>query len=159
MHVIPVALSIALAWGASPIIHKYVLRSADPLTVMILSGIIYTICVIVFVIFNWKRFYKSVHTLTRTSKKSIMWLAVTAIICGFIPNIVYFYILNKNDSYIVSALIYASPIFTLILAYYVLKEKITPIGFTGVILIMLGVLCIAFNENTNHERFIDIDKI
>jgi drug/metabolite transporter (DMT)-like permease len=39
-----------------------------------------------------------------------------------------------------------SPVFTLLIAFFFLKEKITPIGFFGVVFIVMGVVMLAFNK-------------
>jgi drug/metabolite transporter (DMT)-like permease len=54
--------------------------------------------------------------------------------------------LKKHDSYIISALIYSSPIFTLLLACLFLNEQITYYGLLGVLFIVVGVGFISTND-------------
>ena len=56
------------------------------------------------------------------------------------------YLLEDNDSYIITALVCISPFFTLILAYLFTKEKITIYGVLGTIFIVFGILLISYND-------------
>ena len=42
---------------------------------------------------------------------------------AFLANLLYLMVLKKNQSYIVSALIYSSPVFMFLIAWLFLKEK------------------------------------
>lgn len=76
-----------------------------------------------------------------------MWIGIAAILSGFVANLIYLFVLKKHQSYLVSALIYAAPAFTLLLAYFLLKEDISVIGFIGVIMVIIGTICIALNDH------------
>jgi drug/metabolite transporter (DMT)-like permease len=142
-EVIYIALCIAFLWGLTPVIHKHVLNTVDKKVVMVLSGMFYFTALIIYAAINW-------NTIKTESKKltvpSVFWIGFVALVAGFFANLIYYYILNKHDSYVVSALIYSCPVFTLILAYLFLKEKISMYGLAGVLLIVLGVICLAMNE-------------
>ena len=71
---------------------------------------------------------------------------LSAVIAGFFGNWIYMSILEDHDSYIITALVSISPLFTLILAYLFTKEKVTLWGAFGTILIILGILMISYNE-------------
>lgn len=75
-----------------------------------------------------------------------MVLVFVTIICGFGANILYLWVLQHNDSYVVTAVAFTSPIFTLILAYFILNERVTPISVVGVFMIVIGVYCISMNN-------------
>ena len=68
------------------------------------------------------------------------------VIVLFFGNIIYYYVLNDNNSSIVTALEGSAPLFTLIVAYYFLNEKVSFIGLIGILLIILGVVCISHND-------------
>ena len=65
---------------------------------------------------------------------------------SFIPNILYFYLLKEHDSYVVSALVNSAPVFTVLISYFLLKEKLTKYGIIGIILIVGGIVCLSFNQ-------------
>lgn len=116
---------------------------------MVLSNLFYTLCTIAYAIY-----YRDIilQDVTKLNSLTVGMMAFAACVCGFLMNVLYFKILKRYDSYIVSALIYSCPVFTLILAYLLLKERISFQGFLGVAFIILGVICLAFNE-TGAEPF------
>ena len=92
--------------------------------------------------------------------KQVFLIAITVILGGFFANLLYFIILNKHESSVVSALIYSSPVFTLVLAMLFAKEKVSIVGIMGIILITLGVICIAFNEKRHgRDGFVDVLRL
>jgi len=75
----------------------------------------------------------------------------------FLANLLFLEVLKYNNTYEVAAIGGIYPFFTLLLAYLFLKEKITVFGILGVILVVLGVVCISFNDtNFKLEEFIVI---
>lgn len=140
------ALFIAFLWGMSPIIHKVALHKISPPTALVISSIFYMSCVVVYAMIYKDTIIKDVHAL---DVRIMCMLAFTSIVCGFLSNIIYFGIIKKYESHIVSALIYACPIFTLIFASLFLRERISRFGVIGVVLITLGVICLAFNKAGN----------
>jgi len=78
--------------------------------------------------------------------RDILILCTVALIAGFLANLLYYYVLKSHESSIVSALVFSSPIFTLIIAHFVMKEQLYGFGILGIILISLGVVCIAYND-------------
>lgn len=137
------ALLIAFLWGLSPVMHKVALTDISPQTTLVVSSAFYTVCTVAFAVYFKDKIAKDVYG--GLSMRNILFLAFTSIVCGFFTNILYFSILKQNQSHIVSALIYSSPVFTLIMAYLLLRERITFAGFLGIILITFGVVLVAFN--------------
>jgi drug/metabolite transporter (DMT)-like permease len=70
-------------------------------------------------------------------------IGAIAIILSFIPNIIYYNLINDHDSYVVTALVNSAPVFTVGLSYLLLKENITKYGMLGVVLIIVGVFCLS----------------
>jgi drug/metabolite transporter (DMT)-like permease len=65
----------------------------------------------------------------------------------FMANMIYYYILKNHDSSIISALIYSSPVFTLIIAHLFLKERLDIYGVSGIFAIIIGVILISQNKS------------
>ena len=143
MHVVLFALIVAFLWGAQTVVHKYLLKTIDPKIVMIIGGLTTFVCLTCFALYHRKDIKRNAHALT---PRILAYIIITSILTVFVANLIYFYILSKNDSYIVSALIYASPVFTFFLAICFLKEKITYTGALGVFFIVLGVICMVLHE-------------
>jgi drug/metabolite transporter (DMT)-like permease len=97
----------------------------------------------VFAVVNLSTLKSSIRKL---ETKVLVIIAFTAIVTGFLPNLLYYFILQKSTSYLIATLIYSSPIFTLIASFFLLKEKITLYGFAGILSIIIGVVLLALNE-------------
>ena len=143
-----VALFIALCWGILPVAHKSILTHLSPITIMLFTAAIYTFLLIIYAAMNTKLIYKDIRNITN---KDIIIIVFSAVIATFMGNVLYFTILKNHESSIISALIYSSPIFTLIIAYIFLKERINTIGVFGILFIVLGVICISMNNGTSKE--------
>lgn len=146
MHIeaLLIALLISFLWGLSVVIHKTVLNTVRPQTTMVISSIFYMMCTIAYAMYYRREI---MHDRSKLNAKAVLYIAFTAIICGFLTNALYFKILQRYESHVISALIYSSPIFTLLMSYLLLKERITMPGFLGVIFIVMGVVMLAFNRS------------
>lgn len=138
-----VAIFIAFLWGVLPIIHKFLLRKYDKLTIMILFAFTYFICILGLITTTHKQLLRD---LSKITVQDSLIICITSAITGFLANLIYYYVISKHESYIVEALISCSPLFTLGFAYFLLEEEINFIGVVGVFLITLGVVCISINE-------------
>ena len=145
IEAVATALLIAALWGLSPILHKAALHELSAQTTFTVSFFMYMLCAIVYAFVYRDRIAEDLRL--HATPKTIAYIAVGAMVCGFAANILYFHVLRDHDSHIVSALIYSCPVFTLVLAYLLLREHIHFVGFLGIVLITAGVVCIAFNPD------------
>jgi drug/metabolite transporter (DMT)-like permease len=155
MYVILIALFVAFLWAFQIIIHKTLLKNINFKVIMIVGSIFYFLCMCIFTLYYWNIVKHTIYTL---DVKSIILIGFASICTAFLANLLYLYILKDTKSYIVSALIYCSPIFTLLLAYFYLKEQITITGLIGVLFIIIGVIFISLNDK-EPEEFIVINPI
>jgi drug/metabolite transporter (DMT)-like permease len=63
----------------------------------------------------------------------------------------YYYTLKDNETSIISALIYSSPIFTLIFSYLYFKERLDIYGISGILAIIIGVILVSQNNQFSKE--------
>jgi len=145
------ALFIGFLGGLSPVIHKTLLHKYNQVTIIVLSSFLYASCSLFYGIYYREVIINDLHKITTND---FLIIAFTAIITAFFANILYYNVLKKHDSHIISALIYSSPIFTLILAYLFLHEKIHFFGGLGIFLILFGVISITYND-----RFYQLETI
>ena len=143
VYVIPIALFVSFLWGIQIILHKYILRKTNPYVIMIVGSIFYFVCISVFTIYNWTNLKDDIYNL---DMQTIVLIGIAMIFATLLANLLYLLVLKDNDSYIVAALVYSSPVFTFLIAYLFLKEKVTIYGFIGFALIIAGILFLAFNE-------------
>jgi len=141
--VVVFALFVSLLWGFSPIIHKIMINKYSPASIMLLTATVNFICVLFYFFIHYKKVNSDYASSTN---HDILLLGFTTCFTIFLANIIYYTILKNHESYIVSALVYSSPMFTLLLAYFLLKENVNYYGFFGVCSIVFGVMLIAMNE-------------
>jgi uncharacterized membrane protein len=142
LRVLFVALFVAFLWGLTPVIHKHVLQTLDPRLVMVIGSGLYFMVALLYGLYYRDAIAESLPNMTPAT---FLWIALASLLTGFIANLIYLYVLREEQSYIISALIFASPIFTLFVAALFLKEEITVQGFIGVVLITAGIVCLALN--------------
>lgn len=152
MDIIVTSLFVAFLWGLTPIIHKHVLNTIDPLLVFVLSGIVFGVGAIILLFVN--RDGSLVDKFRSTDTVALAWIVAAQLVTMF-ATMLYLQLLQKHHSYVVTALTYSSPVFTLILAYLILNEKVSIAGAMGVLLIVAGIALLAFNERGHRERFLE----
>ena len=94
-----------------------------------------------FVCWNWKPIIKSAKA--KLTLKIFCIVAFSSIFTAFVANYLNVQLLRKHDSYIVTAITFSSPLFTLLLASLFLGEKVNIYGIIGVILIVVGIMMVA----------------
>ena len=140
--VIPIAIFIAFIFGVSPVIHKYIFNTVPAVTpqlMFILGGITYFIYTIGYALYERQPIIENIKGIPLPT--IALFLFGTCI--SFFANYLYFNIISKNASYLVSSLIFISPLFTLVLSYLLLKEEISFTSIIGIMLIVSGVIMVA----------------
>lgn len=154
MHlgVVTASLLVSFLWGVAPVIHKFLMstRPISPETLMVFGSVVYFSCVVIYFYFNHQPI---VTDLRRASTKTLSIMFVSAVFAGFVANLLYFRVIKSHASYIVSALIFSSPFFTLLLSYIFLKEEMTLQSVGGVVLIVIGVILLATSNVVKKEKY------
>jgi uncharacterized membrane protein len=138
-----IALIVAFLWGIEPIIHKHLLKRNHAITIMFVSSITYIILLTCYAYTHRHHIYSDLNSITALD---LVLLGATASIISLIAHLLYYHVLQKHDSSIVSALVCSSPIFTLLIAYLLLEERINLTGILGIFSITFGVILISFNS-------------
>ena len=145
MEYIFVALFVSLLWGIQPVLHKLLLSKYKPITILVISSFLYYY-LIAMVAFARNGDVK--NDLKNMTRRDILIILSIGLFSGFIGNMLYLYVLKDHNTSIISALIYSSPVFTLIISYLFLKEKLNMYGLLGVITIIIGVILVSLNEKS-----------
>jgi hypothetical protein len=145
MEYIFVALFVSLLWGIQPVLHKLLLSKYKPITILIISSFLY-FYLIAMVAFARNADVK--NDLDNMTRRDILIILSIGLFSGFIGNMLYLYVLKDHNTSIISALIYSSPVFTLIISYLFLKEKLNIYGLLGVITIIIGVILVSLNDKS-----------
>jgi hypothetical protein len=147
MEYIFVALFVSLLWGIQPVLHKLLLSKYKPITILIISSFLY-FYLIAMVAFARNADVK--NDLKNMTRRDLLIILSIGLFSGFIGNILYLYVLKDHNTSIISALIYSSPVFTLIISYLFLKERLNMYGLLGVITIIIGVMLVSLNEQSTN---------
>ncbi len=128
-----------LFWGLSYIWYKEVYVYVDPITTIEFRLIISTLLLAVFSIATRK--------LQRIEKADITWLLLLSLFQPFL------YFLGESlgikviSSTLASVIIATIPLFTPITGYYFYREKLTLKNYAGILLSIIGVLLVMYNDN------------
>lgn len=145
LFVVGASLLVAFMWASSTILHKFVLNQVTDHRIPFACGFFfYTTCMLVFWALNYKELAPEVK---RLSKKAWLALAVSTVFGSFLAALLYFRVLQNNNSSIVSTLSYSSPVFVLLMSRWFLKENTHPVAMMGIGVTMIGIFLIAWSEN------------
>ncbi len=143
LSTILIAILIAFLWSIASIINKSLMDKFGHISLMTFSWLVYSAIMIALMIKERRELLDDIYTLTRNE---IFLLLASGLFSGFLANYLYYSILENNDSSAVVALTYSTPLFTVLLAYLVLGEKINCFTCIGVLLIVVGVMMFAINN-------------
>ena len=143
-----IALFISFLWGIQPIVHKHLLNKYNAVTIMLVSTIVNFSLVIVLSITKKKDILLDTNKIT--AKDLFIMIGISGFTI-FLTNVMYYYILKDNETSIISALIYSSPIFTLIFSYLYFKERLDIYGISGSLAIIIGVILVSQNNQFSKE--------
>ena len=116
---------------------------------MLISGLINVFLIVILSIYLKNDLLIDLKKITFRDTVILVCLPIFTV---FIANIIYYYILKKHESSLVSAITYSSPAFTLVLAYLFLNERLDIYGLSGIFAIIAGVILIS-NNNTSSRNF------
>jgi uncharacterized membrane protein len=132
---------VAFLWSLQPILHKMLKKNIDVFILFILVWIFTSLFMIFFLFYYKNHIYENIINLT---KFEILIFINIGLMC-VLANYLYFNIIKIEDSYIVSAIIYSSPLFTILVAYLLLQENISISSVIGILLIFIGTIILSFN--------------
>jgi len=146
------SLFTSFLWGISPVIQKHLLDKFDKRSLMLFYSSANVIFVTVLLSFYNNKLYSDIKSV---NTYDILLISAYTFFTIFLANLLFLEVLKYNNAHEAAAIEGIYPFFTLLLAYLFLKEKITVFGILGVILVVLGVVCISFNDtNFKLEEFI-----
>lgn len=135
------ALLISFFWGIIPIIYNILLKRLNNVTVMAITTTFYVILLLVLIFYNRDIIIKDLNKITN---HEYLWIFIATFFGVFLSNYLYYYILKQGSSEvaILTALMYTCPVITLLGAYFFLNDKISQRALIGILLIVIGVVCI-----------------
>lgn len=143
--IVLLATIVSFLWGLQIVLQKIMLKSLSPITTLVIGSTFYLTALAVFATWNWNVIREDVFVNCRIDAKVIAIAFISSFLCGFIANMMYMFVLAKNNSHIVAALTNTTPLFTLLFAALLLREHITRRSVMGVILIVAGTILLSYN--------------
>ena len=148
------SLTVSALFGLSPVLYKHIHAMQHPYkiskyTLLLISSSVFVACTLICFFLNYNTVISDLRKLS-INKKPFLLLIMSSFLSVFVANLLYYYVLQREDtkSYIVSALVFTCPLFTLILSYLFLKEEITKYAITGICFIVVGVLTITCSPSS-----------
>jgi drug/metabolite transporter (DMT)-like permease len=139
------ALVAALSWSIAAVFGKVLMAAITPVSMLVIVGLAYAVILAGMAAIWWRDITRDAVVILASPKLSVFIVAL--ILSGFlIPYWIYYALMKDHPSYSVIALTYTVPVFTLLWAFYILREKINIWGALGVILIVVGALLTVANE-------------
>lgn len=133
-------LTVAALWGLTPILQKSLLIHLPRETIFALSTLVYATATFVYCCFHRRTIARSLPNVTLRHAGLIV---VSSVLGAFAANLIFLAVLKDNPSYVVTALAFTSPIFTVLLAACVLGERISGTNLAGILLVVAGAVMVA----------------
>ena len=144
MNSIFLAICIAFLWGISPIIFKYLLGDIDMKVIMFLTAIVYTSCAIIYIIPSWNGIIASIR---KISNKHLVLIVINAIVMTFLANLLFLMALKNNSkTYLITAIAFCAPLFSLLIAFFFLNQKLTWYNIIGMTLTIMGIFVLSYYQ-------------
>ena len=131
-----IALCAAISWAIYGIILKGLVDEVDPVTLtrgVMLYGVLLSVPAVL--IEN-----EPLHLAALLDVKMIVSLAILSLLGSAVCYVTWNYATKTLGTVITTNYIYVSPFVTMVAAYFVLGDTITPMGFIGAVLIIAGVV-------------------
>lgn len=134
---------VSLLWGVAPILHKQLYAlGLRPKSLMAFGGFAYLTILSVWAFCNWKDIRPDVKRLA--DWRVLALVGASAGLTALLSSLIYYHLINEHAAHLVTAITYSAPVFTLFLSWWLLKERVSPLGIAGVVLIVAGVILIAW---------------
>jgi bacterial/archaeal transporter family protein len=138
------AFAVAVMWGVQPIVSKSVLHKVSWQALIITGNIIFmTMLILMWVFVGGRKLTKEIQHIPGNA-----WAKIFAIyaLLAFPAAMIYFKLLSENDAAPVVALVSAYPLVTVLLAWLVFKDTISPSMWLGALAIVIGITLISRSQ-------------
>lgn len=135
------AFIIAIVWGISPVLLKFILQKNMPSYLIIFfQACIYLFSSIIYIIvYEHTNIYKDLQK----HKEYIPFLMIISFFSVYIANLLYILALeNKADVNVMSIIISLAPVITLISSFLILGDTLSIRVLIGFFIILIGLICV-----------------
>jgi drug/metabolite transporter (DMT)-like permease len=148
IHMFLDLLPVLSAYGITPLLHKHILGHISPEGIIFTSTFFYFLLVIIFYFGGFREHIND--DISIMNKKPYLYglVALYGIIFLFICEYLYFRILRKHNTSVVTAIVASYPLFTLLFTYLFFQEKIEYAQIIGTIFVVIGIVILALSGET-----------
>lgn len=130
-----------IVFGIAPFLYKRILKEISIALALLMISVGFSTCCLVYWLFTDDKNI-DLHNMTPTC-----WMCIIAAACGvlFIGYLVYLKALSVKDknTAVITAIIQSSIVVTLLISYFIFKEKLDKYQFLGIMLIFSGCMLIS----------------
>ena len=141
MKAAALALFVASIWGITPILEKLSLVKASPFTVMTVRFVFTATFVVVISLVTGK--YRDIGTI---DGKTLLWTCLAGLLGGIVVLFIYFVALKQDLTSRIAPITATFPLFTALYAFIFLHESISIQRIMGIVLIVLGLILVNWDN-------------
>ena len=137
---------IVILFGSQSVVQKWLIKELPYTMVIFLSSLLYCLAV-----FTYGFIHKDVivNNISKLRKEHVLGLIFTGIIAGFVANLLFYKLLSTTNTAVLTTFTKLSPIVTALIAFYWLKEPLTPQMLIGIVVVMFGLVLITTGQPNN----------
>lgn len=126
-----------LCWGLAPLFGKLGLRGTNPVTALSIRTLIAASLVAA-----WTLSFGDPDRLRQVPPRNLLFIGIEALLATLLGDLAYFIALKHGNINQVNLVLAASPLVTVLAAYLLLDEKLTPPQLLGAFLVIAGLFLI-----------------
>lgn len=131
------ALLAAIMFGLAPVFSKIGLEGVNPGVALTIRSSVITMIMLIWVMFNG-----GAEALSEAGPRGWFFLALDGISAALLGQLFYYYALKSGDASVVVPVVAAFPIFTVMVAAFLLDESITVARLAGLMMVVAGVILV-----------------
>lgn len=134
-------LMVSTIYGINPIMYKHAVGFISVESFIIIFGLFYFAITLIFMYYFRHKLVKDIDVLRGNSHVYGV-IFVSALLLFIFGDYVYVSLLENNKSYIVTSIVAAYPLVTILFGWLLFNEEIKAEHFAGVLSIILGVVLV-----------------
>ena len=143
LELILLCILLAFLYSLTPIFQKMALKKIDQKTVIIITGVFFGIFA---TIYGYYHRDVLMNDINNNFDNELGFIVFMILLSSSLPIYLFYYLLSKHLPAKIAALTSITPMFVLIISYYVFKEKINFYNVIGIFLIIVGVGLLALKD-------------
>jgi len=140
LNIVLGSILVAIFWGLSSVFQRMLLKELSTDAVFIFTSLTYACFLLLYLIYKRDKIIKEIPNF---SHKLIFIFIVNAILCYFIPNMLFYKLAKQNNSGIVNLLTSIYPLWSIFFLYLFFGDKIPREAYTGIVFIIIGLILLS----------------